>query len=140
MLLLGIGIVLASAFYASSYLAILGVTITFWGAILFYIIPSQHLPLTLLNAFAEPATANIERLILELNLSEKGVYLPPKNLTNIESSLVFIPETAKKPLPKPEESNEKLLTNGKTGAFITPPGFALLSPLRKGIGLFIHKN
>ena len=131
MLLLGAGLVVTSAFYASSFLAILGVAIIFWGAILLYVTPSKHVPLTLLNASAEAAPAIIERLISELNLSEKGIYLPPKNLTDTESSLVFIPETPKTPLPAPEETNEKLLTNEKTGAFVTPPG-ATLSRLFEG--------
>ena len=78
----------------------------FAGAILLYVTPSRHVPLTLLNASAEAVAANIERLILETNLTEKAVYLPPKNLKKIESGLVFIPETPKTPLPTPEESND----------------------------------
>ena len=100
MLSLGVVIVATSAFYSSTYLALLGVAINFWGVILLYVTPSKHVPLTLLNASAEATSANIERLISELNLSEKGVYLPPKNLKNTESSLIFIPKTSKTPLPQ----------------------------------------
>jgi hypothetical protein len=127
-------------FYISSSLAIVGVAFFFWGAILLYVTPSKHVPLTLFNASAEAAAANIERLILELNLAERGVYLPPKNLRNIESSLVFIPETPKTPLPTPEETNEKLLTNEKTGAFVTPPGSALSRLLEEELGLSFTKT
>lgn len=140
MLFLGIGIVAVSAFYASPFLAILGVAITFWGAILLYVTPSKLVPLTLLNVSAEAAVANIERLISELNLSEKGVYLPPKNLKNIESSLVFIPETPKTLLPTPEETNEKQLTNKKTGALVTPPGSALSSLFEEALGFSFTKT
>ncbi len=125
MLSLGVALVVVSSFFVSSFLAIMGVAIIFFGAILLYITPTKHVPLTLLNASAEAATANIERVILELNLTEKGVYLPPKNLSDIESSLVFIPKTNETPMPTSEETYEKLLTNGKTGALITPPGAAL---------------
>ena len=140
MLLLGVGLVVVSAFYASSFLAILGVAIIFWGAILLYVTPSKHVPLTLFNASAEAAATNIERLILQLNLEERGVYLPPKNLRNSESSLVFIPETRKTPLPTPEESNEKQLTHGKTGAFITPPGSALSRLFEEELGFSFTKT
>jgi hypothetical protein len=140
MLLLGIGLVVVSAFYASSFLAILGVAIIFWGAILLYVTPSKHVPLTLLNASAEAASANIERLILELNLDERGVYLPPKNLKDINSSLVFIPETLKTTLPAPEETNEKQLTNEKTGAFVTPPGSALSRLFERELGFSFTKT
>jgi hypothetical protein len=124
-LLLGSVIVVVSAFYSSSFLAILGVAIIFFGAILLYITPSKHVPLTWLNASAEPIAANIERLIVELDLSERGVYLPPKNLENTESSLIFISKNPKTPLPMTEETNEKLLKNEKTGVFFTPPGSGL---------------
>jgi hypothetical protein len=62
---------------------------------------------------------------MEFNLLEKGVYLPPQNLHNFESSLVFIPQNAKTPLPTAEELGEKLLSEKKTVLFFTPPGLAL---------------
>ena len=140
MLSLGIGIVAVSAFYASSFLALLGAVLIFWGVILLYVTPSRHMLLTLLNASDEATSANIERLIWELNLSEKGVYLPPQNLKNNESSLVFIPETPKTPLPTPEETNEKLLTNEKTGAFVTPPGSSLSRLFERELGFSFTKT
>ena len=140
MLILGIGLVAVSAFYTSSFLAILGVAIIFWGTLLLYFTPSKHLPLTLFNASTEGAVANIERLILELNLSERGIYLPPKNLKNIESSLIFIPKSPKTPLPTPEETNEKQLTNEKNGAFVTPPGSGLSRLFEEELGVSFTKT
>ncbi len=140
MLLLGIGMVAISAFYASSFLAILGVTIIFWGLILLYITPSKHVPLTLLYASVEATVANIERLISELDLAARGVYLPPKKLKNIESSLIFIPKTPKTLLPTFEETNEKQLTNEKTGAFVTPPGSALSRLFEEELGFSFTKT
>lgn len=134
MLLTGIGLTIVSAFYVSSLLAILGVSIIFWGIILLYVTPSKHVPLTLFNASHEGTAANIERLILELNLSESGIYLPPRNLKDTESSLVFIPKTPQTPLPTPDEPNQKQLTNQKTGAFVTPPGAALMRIFEEALG------
>jgi hypothetical protein len=134
MVLLGTGLVVVSAFSASSFLAILGVAIIFWGVILLNVTPSKHVPLTWLNASAEAAAANVERLISELNLSERGVYLPPKNLKNTESSLIFIPKTPKTPLPTPDETNEE------TGAFITPPGWALSHLFEEELGFSFTKT
>jgi hypothetical protein len=136
-LMIGVVLIVLSALNGSSFLAIFGVTIIFWGAIFLYVTPSKYVPLTLLNASAEAAADNIEQLIFELNLSERGVYLPPKNLRNIESSLVFIPKT---PLPTPEETNEKQLTNQKTGAFITPPGTALSRLFEEELGFSFTKT
>ena len=139
-LITGLALIVHSALNGSSFIAIFGMTFIFWGVIFLYITPSKYVPLTLLNASAEAAADNIERLISELNLSEKGVYLPPKNLKNIESSLVFIPKTFETRLPTDEETNEKQLTNQKTGVFVTPPGSALSRLFEKELGFSFTKT
>jgi hypothetical protein len=88
---LGAALVALSAFYVSSFLAILGLAMVFWGCILLYVSPVKHVPYDLLEAAADVNASGIERVLAELNLSGKGVYLPPKNLKDIDSSLVFIP-------------------------------------------------
>lgn len=139
-MLLGTGLVVISAFYSSSFLAILGVAIITGGGILLYITPSKHVPLTLLNASTEATASNIERLITELNLSGKGVYLPPKNLKSFDSSLIFIPENLETSLPTSESSNEQLFTKEKTGVFITPPGSALSRFFEEKLGYSFTKT
>lgn len=133
-LLIGVGLTIISAFYISSLLAIIGVSIIFWGIILLYVTPSKHVPLTLFNASHEGTIDNIERLILQLNLIESGIYLPPRNLKNTESSLVFIPKTPQTPIPTSDETNQKQLTKRKTGAFVTPPGAALSRIFEEELG------
>jgi hypothetical protein len=140
MLSLGIGVVAVSKLYNSSFLAIFGLAIIFWGAILLYLTPSKHVPLTLLNASTEAAVSNIERVISELDLDQRGIYLPPDNLRNIDFSLVFIPKTSKTPLPSLEETNKRFLTKEKTGTFFTPPGSALLNLLEKELGFSFIKT
>ncbi|MEM2129889.1 MAG: hypothetical protein QXZ70_04745 [Candidatus Bathyarchaeia archaeon] len=133
MLTLGISLTLLSAVFSSSLLAILGTAIAFWCAILLYITPTKHVPLTLLNATAD--AANIERILSEHNITQKGIYLPPKNLADIESSLIFIPEKPGQSLPSREESTiQKLKARSQEGIFITPPGFALSKLFEKEIG------
>ena len=140
MLTLGILLIVISAFYASSFLAIFGTAFIFWGVVLLYVTPSKHVPLTLLSASSEAAVANIERIISELNLAARGIYLPPRNLKNIESSVVFIPKDLKIPIPTPEETSEKLLTKGKNGAFVTPPGAALSRLFEEELGFSFTKS
>jgi hypothetical protein len=131
---LGITLVLTSAFYISSFLTLLGTALTFWGAILIYINPTKHVQFDLFNSSNEAIYQNIERILSEYNLTEKGLYLPPKNLQNIESSLIFIPKTTDVPLPKPEENNQKLATQTKNGVFIDPPGLPLVRLFEKQLG------
>jgi hypothetical protein len=139
MLTIGAALVALSVLNASSFLAIFGVSIAFWSAILLYITPTKHVPLTLLNASTDANASNIERLLIEHNLAEKGVYLPPKNLENLESSLVFVPNTPKTTLPTPEETSEKLFSEQKTGLFLTPLGFSLSRLFEQELGTSFTK-
>jgi hypothetical protein len=137
---LGILLILVSTLYASSFMAILGTAIVFWGTILFYILPVKHFPLTFVAASASCNVNNIERILSEFDLSEKGVYLPPKNLKNMESSLIFIPKVSKTALPTSDDFIEKLYSPQKDGAFLTPPGLAFSILFEKELGISFTKT
>lgn len=133
---LGVATLLISTFYTSSFLAIIGFTLVFWGAILLYTTPAKHLFFDLLSAAAEPSSANIERILKEYGLNQKGIYMPPTSsnvglsdrwstLQDSESSIVFIPEGPNLPLPKLGQDSANSNNNGKRGVYITPPGQAL---------------
>jgi hypothetical protein len=140
MLALGIGLTVISAIYLSSFLAVLGVGIVFWGAILFYITPARHVPLTLLSASAAVNATNTEKILTELNLAEKGRYLPPKYLKNHESSLVFIPERLYQRLPRiSETTEERLRFRNQAGLFLTPPGVGLSKLFEQALGVSFAK-
>jgi hypothetical protein len=120
---LGLMIVIASAFSGSSFLAILGTAVAFLGAILFYLTPVKHLPLTLAESMANSNNQNIERVLSDFGSDAKGIYLPPKNLENSESSLIFISgnsQTSSTPLTDVNSPSFK-----KDGLFITPSGYEL---------------
>jgi len=141
MLTLGIISLAASASYASSILAFIGLGLSFWGALLLYITPSRHVKLELLNATTTPALANIEKVIANMELNGKGIYLSPKYLKDFESSLIFIPSKADQTLPKPEEINEeKLYLKNPKGIFLTPPGLALSKLFEKELGTSFTKT
>jgi hypothetical protein len=140
MFAIGIAIVVASAFYVSSFVAVIGLGMVYWGAILLYVAPSKHVPLTLLNASADSNMSNIEHVLSELNLTEKGIYLPPKNLKNIEGSLLFVPGTSQSPWSAQEEIAEKLVPSDKTGLFLTPSGFSLSRLFEQELGTSFTKT
>jgi hypothetical protein len=141
MFALGIGLTVISVVYLSSFLVILGIGIIFWGAILLYITPTRHVPLTLLNAIAAANANNTERILTELNMTEKGRYLPPKYLKNYESSLVFIPERPYQRLPRISETTEKRLRfRNQAGLFLTPPGMALSKLFEHALGVSFTKT
>lgn len=135
LLILGAACLTVSAFYASSYLAIIGVSFLFWGGILFYIMPSKHVPITFLTASTTTNLINIERIINEYELDQKGIYLPPKNLKDTESSLLFIPKTQSTPLPIPDDTTVTgLISTDEQGVFLTPLGFSLSKLFEEKMG------
>lgn len=140
MLSIGITGVIISAFYESSFLAIFGTAFIFWGAILFYITPEKHVPLPFLEAAASGNLKNIERILSEFCVSEKGIYLPPKNLKNMESSLIFVPKTSQASLPIAQEINDKINAQQENGIFITPPGLGLSLLFEKELNIQFTKT
>jgi len=143
LILISVGVIALafSTHYTSSILAFIGLGLTFWGALLLYITPSKHVPSQLLNAAATSTLTNIEKIITDSNLNGKGIYLPPRNLKDFESSLIFIPSKAEQPLPKPEEvDEEKLYSKNPNGLFLTPPGLALSKLFEKELGTSFTKT
>jgi hypothetical protein len=138
-LMTGVVMIVFSALNGSSFLAIIGVSVAFWSILLLFFTPTKHAFLDLLKATASASGSNIERSLIEFDLSEKGVYLPPQNLRNFESSLVFIPKTGQMSLPKADETSDKLFAEKKTGLFFTPPGLALSTMFENELGLSFRK-
>ena len=138
-LMTGVAMIVLSALNESSFLAILGVSVAFWSMLLLFFTPTKHAFLSLLKVSISASGSNIERALIEYNLFEKGVYLPPQNLRNFESSLVFVPKTRQAALPTSEETSDKLFNEKKTGLFFTPPGLALCLTFEEELGLSFRK-
>jgi len=130
-----------SIYCTSSILAFIGLSFTFWGALLFYITPSKQVPLELLNATATSNLTNMEKILMGCNLNGKCIYLPPKYLRDFESSLMFISSKAEQALPKfGEVEEEKFYSTNPDGIFLTPPGLALSKLFEKELGTSFTKT
>jgi hypothetical protein len=136
MLVLGLVSLLGSAAYNSYVASVIGLGLTFWGALLLYLVPSKRVRLDLLTATGTSSFADIERILTTSGSTAKGVYLPPKLLEDYQSSLVFVPATAEAALPKREEvDTEKLYSKKPDGIYLTPPGLALLRLFEKELNV-----
>jgi len=128
MLVLGLVSLLGSVLYSSYVAAFIGLGLSFWGALLLYIIPSKHVRLDLFTAAASSSLADIQKVLVDsASVSvPRGVYLPPKLLKDYRSSLVFVPSSTSTRLPKREEVDEEnLRSKSPAGIYLTPPGLAL---------------
>jgi hypothetical protein len=126
LLLLGLASLFTSVFFSSYVLAFIGLGLTFWGALFLYIKSTKYVKLELLNAASSSSLDNIERILTTIEIDLKGIHLPPKNLVDYTSSLVFIPARPNQPLPSSVETSPKELhSTNPSGLLITPPGLAL---------------
>jgi hypothetical protein len=140
MFILGLVLVIISMFYVSSFLAILGVALFLGGGILLYIAPTKQVPIAMFYAEEKVSAGNIERIINESGTFLPGIYLPPGNLKNADSSIVFIPQKPKITLPSPDEITDSLNTKRKEGVLIVPPGSALSRLFEDKIGFSFTKT
>jgi hypothetical protein len=138
-LISGVVMTVLSALNGSSFLAIIGVSVAFWSVLLLFFTPTKKVLLALLKASASASGSNIERSLLEFNFMEKGIYLPPQNLRNFESSLVFVPKNPGDALPTRDETTDKLFNEKYNGLFFTPPGQDLSVMFEKELGLSFRK-
>ncbi len=121
LLALGLVALLVSVFYASSALAFVGLSLTFWGALLLYITPKRQVEVELLNATMFSTLSNIEKLMSKAIPGNKGIYLPSKYREGLETSLIFIPSKMEQAVPRTSHIDEAQAKD----VFLTPPGLAL---------------
>jgi hypothetical protein len=132
MLGLGAAALLSSVFYTSTILAIIGLGLAFWGALLLYIRNPEYIQKDLLDASIQPSLETINQIMQELAYEGKAIYLPPKYFENPETTKIYITEQKDSNLPTQEEiqKNEKqlLIEDSKgnpQGLLLTPPGAEL---------------
>ncbi len=133
---IGIAALPMSVFFSSNILAFIGLGLTFWGALLFYVAPTNYIKKDLLDSSILPSLSNIDKLIKELNYQGKPVYLSPRTLKGLKSAMLFIPREEIQTLPKPEEiTEEKMFYSNPEGICIEPPGSSLAQLIEEELGV-----
>lgn len=143
LLFLGLLSLVVSITYAFSILAFIGLGLTFWGVLFFYITPSKHVKIDLLNPTVLSSLANIDQIMTELNCKGKGVYLPPKYLGTFDSGKVFLSslDNTSVHVPRLEEIEEGMIfLKNPNGVLLIPPGLALTQLFEKELGMNFTKT
>ena len=123
---LGAIALMASIYYVSTFLAIVGFAMVFWSSALLYVIPSSK------HSFL-PSARNIEKTLINYNLNGKGIYLPPKKKT--DSVTLFIPASDL----TDESGSINTGKHKKDGVYLSPPGQALCRIFEQQIGASFTK-
>jgi len=136
-LLLGIGmaVLIASIVTASAILAFIGLGLTFWGALTFFIQPSNYVRSDLMNATAISSLRSIDKMMLGMGYREKGVYLSG----GTDKAVVFVPSEPFSMIPQVSEVGDRTFLTDPEGLILPPPGLALAGLIEKKLG-FKLKN
>jgi len=129
----------------SNILAFIGLGLTFWGALFFFIRPIKYVQSSLLDSTAISTYTTIDRIIKDRKLKGKSYCLPqyptedylPEYLKGLKDPVVFISADTGG-MPSIEElAKGKFILDNPNGICVAPPGLGLLTQfenqLRKDI-------
>ena len=137
-LAVGIASLVLSFIENSEVFALVGLGLTFWGALFLLIAPSGYVEGSLLETVALPVYQVIDRLLQDLKTAKKAYYIPsypkevylPDHLKGLKDTVAFIPNGEGSETPAIQEMAEgKIYVHNPEGVLITPPGLNLLVQL-----------
>jgi hypothetical protein len=130
---LGISIIIVS-----QTLALIGLGLIFWGAILLYIQPEEYAKKVLLDAAMPVSFETLYQIINELGYRGKSIYLPPKYLRDPGTNKVYLPKRPEEMLPDPNlilKHENQIFLNNPEAILFTPPGAQLTGLFEKRLGI-----
>ncbi|MEM3697195.1 MAG: hypothetical protein QXQ94_06820 [Candidatus Bathyarchaeia archaeon] len=125
--------------YNSNILAFIGLGLTFWGALFFFIRPLGYVPSSLLDSTAISTYTTIDRIIRDLKFKGKSYYIPPypkevylpDYLKGLKDPVVFISADTGGTPSIEELAKGKFFLKNPNGICIAPPGLGLLAQFEK---------
>jgi hypothetical protein len=133
-LLLGIGLstLVSSVVLSSTILAFIGLGLTLWGSLTFFVQPKEYVRSDLMNATAISSLKTIDNMLLAMDYREKGVYI---RAHDSDKAVVFLPSEPFSMIPQVSDlGNEATFLNDPAGVLVTPPGAALAALIEKKLG------
>lgn len=127
---------------SSNVLAFIGLGLTFWGALFFFVRPVKYVQSSLLDSTAISTYATIDRIVNDLKFKGKSYYIPPypkevylpEYLKGLKDPVVFVSADTGG-MPSVEElAKSKFMLENPNGICIAPPGLGLLTQFEKELG------
>lgn len=121
----------------SQVLAFVGLGLTFWGALFYLVRPVTYVRGNLLSTTAATLYQTIDRIIKDLDIRGKAIYVPPysreanlpQRLKGLKETVVFLPKDTDQVSPPIEEmATGKFMTKNPRGIIIIPSGLRLFGP------------
>jgi len=134
LLALGAVALIVSIITVFSTLALIGLGLIFWGAILNFVQTEEYAKEILLPATVTSILTTLDQTLKELGYEGKAVYLPPKYLKDPEDNKAYIPKQDAASLPTPEQIQKQQTepsNKNPEGILVTPPGAGLAKLFEK---------
>jgi hypothetical protein len=133
---LGLAALAVAVLFRSTNLVFVGLGLTFWGVLLFFVQPHEYVKLDLMNTAGLSSLESIDKVLVGLGYRARGVYIP---VGEPEKAVVFVPMEQSSRIPRSTAIKGKTLLDDPKGLLIVPPGLALSNLIEKKLG-FILKN
>jgi len=137
-----------SIFQNSQVLAFIGLSLTFWGALFFFVRPVKYVRSSLLDSAAISSYSTIDRIVQDLKYKGKSYHIPPypkevylpEYLKGLKDIIVFISADSGAGMPSIEEmAKSRFLLENPKGICVAPPGLGLLTQFEKELRRDITK-
>jgi hypothetical protein len=143
----GVAALVFSLLNNSNILAFIGLSLTFWGALFFFVRPVKYVSSSLLESAAISTYTTIDRIVKDLKFKGKSYYIPPypkevylpQHLKGLKETVVFISADTGG-MPSIEElAKSKFLLENPNGICVAPPGLGVLAQFEKELRKEITK-
>jgi hypothetical protein len=126
--LLSLGIVLLglAVYYSHNVSAFIGIALTFWGALLLYIRPTQFVRKNVLDSIIIEPLQNTSRLLNDMEFNGKHIYISSPTLHGLRNVVLYIPKSGGTRIPSIERLSETgVLMENPLAVKLNPPGHRL---------------
>jgi hypothetical protein len=137
-----------SVYSASQMLALIGLGLTFWGALFLLLKPRKFIESSLLYSATVSEYLTIDRIINEFNYKGRGYYIPPypkdvylpEYLKGLKASVVFISGKNNSEMPSIEEiAKGNFMSKSQKGVLVVPPGSGILTQIEETMNMDFTK-
>jgi len=136
--LLGIGMIalVAAVVFASTISAFIGLGLTFWGMLGFFIEPEKYVKSDLMNATAISSLRTVDKMMQVMGYGEKGVYI---QAGDSDKAVVFVPSEPFSMIPERSDVEDKTFLSNPSGMLVPPPGLALATLIENKLGFKVKR-
>jgi hypothetical protein len=126
---------LSSYLLNATVLTFIGLGLTLWGAVIFYITESKTVPQVVVNELSFSMLKSIGNIVTDMNNKGKAIFLYPKNLNGLNQGYVFFSYKQFKIPSSDHLASEKIYPNDPKGILIPAPSNGLVDICENLLGV-----